>query len=221
MMSHSTPPPNHTPDFFEELADGVLNAFAAIYALFAMGMLLSHVWCHVARENWVYPFLGCIFYTGMLIFLFAFAAVYHFTRLPSYKQLRVKIHDLFVYLLLLGTYVGFYVSAYPPAKIPWMFYLILGCILAGIVVKLYSRNQYKKYSIYFYFALLWAGMWDYSSSRSALPVETTEFFLTGLVFYSIGLLFLRWHGIPWSHVLWHFWVIAGSFCHVLALNSIF
>ena len=41
--------------------------------------------------------------------------------------------------------------------------------------------------------------------------------LAGGVSYTIGTAFYAWERIPYSHAVWHLFVIAGSICHYLAI----
>jgi hemolysin III len=41
----------------------------------------------------------------------------------------------------------------------------------------------------------------------------------GGVFYSLGTLFYAWERLPFSHAIWHLFVLAGSSCHVVAVMA--
>jgi hemolysin III len=37
--------------------------------------------------------------------------------------------------------------------------------------------------------------------------------LAGGISYSLGTIFFSWRRLPFSHGLWHLFVLGGSFCH--------
>ena len=45
------------------------------------------------------------------------------------------------------------------------------------------------------------------------------FLLAGGVFYTLGTYFYHRESIPYSHAIWHLFVIAGSVCHFVAVSA--
>lgn len=44
-----------------------------------------------------------------------------------------------------------------------------------------------------------------------------EWLLAGGLAYTVGVVFYATRRIPYSHGIWHLFVLAGSFCHYLAV----
>jgi hemolysin III len=50
-----------------------------------------------------------------------------------------------------------------------------------------------------------------------LPSLTLLWLLAGGLFYSVGVIFYLWKRLPYSHTVWHVFVLAGSTCHYFAV----
>jgi hemolysin III len=51
----------------------------------------------------------------------------------------------------------------------------------------------------------------------ALPVGATVLILAGGLAYTAGAGFFLWERLPFNHVIWHGFVMAGSALHALAI----
>ncbi|HAY37411.1 MAG TPA: hemolysin D, partial [Bacteroidetes bacterium] len=52
---------------------------------------------------------------------------------------------------------------------------------------------------------------------SAMPAEGIGWLLAGGLFYSVGVVFFVAHKLPYSHFVWHLFVLAGTICHFFAV----
>jgi hemolysin III len=43
--------------------------------------------------------------------------------------------------------------------------------------------------------------------------------ILGGVFFTVGALFYHFERIPFSHAIWHLFVLAGSICHFVAVTA--
>ena len=43
------------------------------------------------------------------------------------------------------------------------------------------------------------------------------FFGVGGLCYTLGAVFYAWKSLPWSHAVWHLFVLAGSLCHFFSI----
>ena len=54
---------------------------------------------------------------------------------------------------------------------------------------------------------------------NSLSAFTLQWLLAGGLFYTLGTVFYMAKKIPYSHSIWHGFVIAGSACHFVAVMS--
>jgi hemolysin III len=53
-----------------------------------------------------------------------------------------------------------------------------------------------------------------------LATESLVFLLLGGIAYSVGVVFYLWRKLPYSHGIWHLFVLAGSILHFFAIYYI-
>ena len=53
----------------------------------------------------------------------------------------------------------------------------------------------------------------------SLDAWTLGWLLAGGLFYTLGTYFYHRESIPYSHAIWHMFVIAGSVCHFIAVTA--
>ncbi|MCH8327901.1 MAG: hemolysin III family protein, partial [Candidatus Marinimicrobia bacterium] len=41
--------------------------------------------------------------------------------------------------------------------------------------------------------------------------------VAGGLLYTAGVIFSRWHNLPYNHAIWHLFVLGGSICHFFAM----
>src|ERR1019366_10214228 len=51
----------------------------------------------------------------------------------------------------------------------------------------------------------------------AVPTIGLIWLLAGGLMYTVGVAFYAWNRIPYNHVIWHLFVMAGSACHYFAV----
>ncbi len=84
----------------------------------------------------------------------------------------------------------------------------------GIIIKLRSPVGNAKRSAIIYLALGWLSVlavWPSISPATALRIAA------GGVFYTVGVVFYLWRGLPFHSAIWHGLVLAGATCHYWAI----
>jgi hemolysin III len=51
----------------------------------------------------------------------------------------------------------------------------------------------------------------------AIPLGALLWLLAGGLAYTVGIIFFGWHALPYSHAIWHVFVLAGSVAHYCAV----
>jgi hemolysin III len=50
-----------------------------------------------------------------------------------------------------------------------------------------------------------------------VPLATLLWLVAGGLLYSMGVVFYVWKRLPYSHAVWHVFVLGGSICHYFAV----
>ena len=128
-----------------------------------------------------------------------------------------------IYVLIAGTNTPFALLALPP-ELGWpLFGVIWGLAVAGITFKVIAfagpdPDRFDVLSTVLYVAMGWFGF-IYSAWLLADILHPAGFMylLLGGVFYTVGTVFYLWRLIPFSHAIWHLFVLAGSIMHFFSV----
>src|SRR5690606_7234701 len=89
--------------------------------------------------------------------------------------------------------------------------------LLGIVGKLFLTGRFRVLSTLLYLAMGWMVVVAIGPIREALSTPTLLWLLAGGIAYTAGTPFYLSRRLPYSHALWHLFVLAGSACHFAAV----
>ncbi|MEL7171241.1 MAG: hemolysin III family protein, partial [Bacteroidota bacterium] len=118
-----------------------------------------------------------------------------------------------IYLLIAGTYTPIVLLSVP-GPVGWtLLTLVWTLSVFGIVYKLFYTGRFKRFSLILYLLLGWSAVLIAKPLIAAMPLEALIWIVAGGVFYTVGTLFFAWEKLPFSHAIWHVFVLAGSACH--------
>lgn len=204
--------PRHS---LEEIANaithgiGLLLSIAGFVVLLVLATLRGTAWHIVA----------CSIYGATLICLYAASTLYHAVISPRVKRaLRIFDHSA-IYLLIAGSYTPFLLVS---LRGPWgwsLFGVIWGLALAGVLFKFWFVERFAILSTAVYIAMGWLVVIAAKPVITHLSLTAMIWLLAGGLAYTGGVIFFAAKRIPYSHAIWHLFVLAGSFCHYFAVLS--
>jgi hemolysin III len=188
---------------------GLLLSIAGFVVLLVLAALRGTAWHIVA----------CSIYGATLICLYAASTLYHAVISPRVKRaLRIFDHSA-IYLLIAGTYTPFLLVS---LRGPWgwsLFGVIWGLALAGVLFKFWFVERFAILSTAVYIAMGWLVVIAAKPVITHLPLTAIIWLLAGGLAYTGGVIFFAAKRIPYSHAIWHLFVLAGSICHYFAVLS--
>ena len=155
-------------------------------------------------------------YILSLITLYSVSGFYHAVRQSKLKQiLRVADHCT-IYLLILGTYIPF--SLVVVGGKTGLAVCITNALLSvlGVALNIIDMKRFEKASMVLYVLIGWLAVAFAPSVFRALSVVSLIFLVAGDLSYTVGILFFR-KNKPYMHVVWHFFVLAGSVLQYLSI----
>ncbi len=199
----------------EELASALTHGLAAVAALAGSAVLITLAALY--GDAWQ---LGASIVFGVtLLLLYVASTLYHSVQHPVAKG-RLKVFDhCAIYLLIAGTYTPFTLIG---LRGPWgwgLFIAIWTLAIGGVVFKLFYTGRYKRLSTLIYVAMGWLIIVAIKPMLASLDAWTLGWLLAGGLFYTLGTYFYHRESIPYSHAIWHMFVIAGSVCHFVAVTA--
>ena len=204
--------PRHS---LEEIANAITHGIGLLLSIAGFVVLLVLA----ALRGTAWHIVACSIYGATLICLYAASTLYHAVISPRVKRaLRIFDHSA-IYLLISGTYTPFLLVS---LRGPWgwsLFGVIWGLALAGVLFKFWFVERFAILSTAVYIAMGWLVVIAAKPVITHLSLTAIIWLLAGGLAYTGGVVFFAAKRIPYSHAIWHLFVLAGSICHYFAVLS--
>lgn len=154
-------------------------------------------------------------YSVSVIVLFSASTIYHAVADPRIKRkLRILDH-ISIYLLIAGTYTPVALITLRDSSGWWLFGAVWGMALFGTILKLFFTGRFEIFSVFLYLLMGWLIVIDLQNLMEQLTPGGRNLLIAGGAFYTVGILFYAIRKIPYNHMIWHFFVLAGAISHWL------
>lgn len=199
--------------FIEELANSITHGVGL--ALSVAGFIVLLVLSITKGSAW--HIAGCGIFGVTLILSYLASTLYHsLYRSKLTRILQILDHSA-IYLLIAGTYTPFTLINLRGLWGWTLFGLVWTLSLAGILFKFLHGDRFKVLSTIGYVALGWIAVIAIKPLFAAVPLAGIIWLLAGGLCYTVGVVFFAWKRLPFSHAVWHLFVMAGSICHYFAV----
>ncbi|MGB3634868.1 MAG: hemolysin III family protein [Rubrobacteraceae bacterium] len=199
----------------EEIANGVTHGVGLGASLAGAALLI--VLTALNGDGW--QIASSIVYGIALITLYTASTLYHSFQGDRVKRaLRVFDHCS-IYLLIAGSYTPFALVSLRGGWGWTLFGLVWGLAVAGIVFKVFFTGRLNALSTGVYVLMGWLAVVAAKPIVEALPTGAIWLLLAGGVIYTAGTIFYHNRRVPYSHAIWHLFVIGGSVFHYLAISN--
>ncbi len=197
----------------EELANAITHGAGLVFSVIGFVILVVLA----LLRGGPLQIAGCAIYGATLISLYAASTLYHGVPAPRLKRALLILDHCAIYLLIAGTYTPFLLVN---LRGPWGWSLLgvmWGLALAGILFKLCFAGHFPILSTSLYVVMGWAGVVAVKPILAHVPATGLLWLVIGGMMYTLGVIFYAWKKIPYNHVIWHLFVMAGSTCHYIAI----
>ncbi len=193
--------------FAEELTNAVSHGVGAVLSTTALVFLLL-------QSNDLSSRVGSLLFGISLVFLYLMSSLYH--ALPSGKTRRLfqRLDHVAIFILIAGSYSVFCLSAFKGLIGSWMLWSVWGMAILGISGEMFRIGASRKISLVLYLLMGWLVISQYAVISETLSSIPFWLLLGGGISYTVGFVFYALQKFPWMHVIWHFFVLGGSACHV-------
>jgi hemolysin III len=204
---------DHDKTFVEELANSITHgvglalAVAGFVVLLVLSIMKGSVW-HV---------VGCSIFGLTLVLAYLASTLYHSLHRSGLRSVLQVLDHSAIYLLIAGTYTPFTLINLRGFWGWTLFGLVWTLALIGIAFKLLHGDRFKVVSTIGYVALGWIAVIAIKPLFAAVPLAGIAWLLAGGLCYTVGVVFFAWKRLPFSHAVWHLFVMAGSICHYFAV----
>lgn len=197
----------------EELANTLTHALGFVVGIGAFVALMIQSDVHGSERNVV----GCAVFGTSLLFTYLSSAIYHYVENLNIKHRLRYLDHISIYFLIAGTYTPFTLVTLDG---PWgwtLFGVIWSFAAFGICFKIYTITELEWLSTLVYVLMGWTVLVAIVPIVENLPLHALFWLVGGGIFYTVGVLFFLLETLPFSHTIWHLFVMAGSICHFFAI----
>lgn len=160
-----------------------------------------------------YSLFSVIVYGLSIIILFTASALYHSVQSESKKHLFRIIDHISIYLLIAGTYTPVLLITLVHSKGWPLFWVVWGVALFGSIKKIFFTGRFEIFSTALYLVMGWLIAFDFGALLDLMPANGVIFLILGGLAYTVGIVFYAIQRIPYNHVIWHLFVLAGAIFH--------
>ena len=154
------------------------------------------------------------------IFLYAISSAYHAVSYEPAKQVLHKMDHMAIFFLIAGSYTPFCLVTLRqthPALAWTIFGVEWGAAVVGTVFKAFTTGRFRYVSTAAYVVMGWAALAAIAPLVRSLTGLGAMWLVLGGALYTAGCGFYLWKRLPYSHMVWHLFVLAGTVCHFFCI----
>ena len=197
----------------EEIANSITHGLGFALSVAALTILVVSA----SRDGDPWRIIAFAIYGSSLIILYLCSTVYHSLSHSRFKALFRRLDHAAIYLLIAGTYTPIILIT---LRMTWVIYLlpvVWTMAIVGIYIKIFYIHRYEKLMLIYYIIMGWMAIIAAKPLFFAVPINSFIWIIIGGTAYTIGIIFYRWHRLPFHHTIWHVFVLAGSISHFIGM----
>lgn len=197
----------------EEIVNSITHGIGALLSIIALVILIIVA----GKHGDIWHLVSFSIYGSTLILLYLSSTLYHSFTNPKIKNLFARFDHISIFLLIAGTYTPILLTT---LRGPWgwtLFSIIWAMAVAGAVIRSIYLHRFRKLMVAIYLVMGWMAIVAAKQIYELMPGISIWFLVLGGLAYSIGVIFYNWRKLPYSHGIWHLFVLAGSILHFFAI----
>ncbi len=152
-----------------------------------------------------------------VVLLYTASTIYHSTREPTLRTKLRTVDHAAIYVLIAGTYTPFTLVVLS-GTVGWtLFGASWGMAVTGIVLKLFHTGRFIHLSTLMYVFMGWLIIFAIKPLMIAFAGSGLIWLFAGGISYTVGALSYSFKKLPFGHAVFHFFVLAGTGCHFIAV----
>ena len=199
----------HTETLAEEIANAVTHGIGAALAVAGLVVLLVLA----SLYGGALEIVSLAIYGATLVLTYVSSTLLHAARTARFRQACNLLDHASIYLLIAGTYTPFLLLGLRGAWGWTLFAVIWGLAITGVVLRLSWRRYGRHIALPLYLGMGWLILVAIGPVWSSLGGAAVGWIAAGGLAYTVGVLFYVWDRLPFNHMVWHLFVLAGSALH--------
>ena len=212
-MGKSLARPGHMLSIGEEIANSVSHGIGFLAAVAAAPVLVLAA----AQRGGTAGVLGSSVFAAAAVLLYLASTLSHALPKSRARHLFEDLDQMAIYLLIAGTYTPFMLGRLNGVWGWTLLGLVWALAIAGITLKAVGKLRSVRVSTCLYLAMGWLAVIAIKPMWLLMPPWGLFWILAGGVAYTVGVGFFAAKRVPYNHLIWHLFVIAGTTCHFIAV----
>lgn len=193
---------------FEEQLNAGTHGIGALLGVLALILLIVY-----NTDKTEFSLLSVVIYGLSIIILFTASTLYHAIKREKHKHYFRVLDHISIYLLIAGTYSPVCIITLESSKGWLLFWLVWSIASLGLVLKIFFTGKFEVFSLLLYLVMGWLVVFDFTYLSEILGPKGVLWLFAGGLFYTLGIVFYAIERIPYNHVIWHLFVLAGAISH--------
>lgn len=203
----------------EEIANSITHGIGALLAIAGTIILIVKAAVKApAGQKGFYVTAVSIFGFSM-IFLYLMSCLYHALLKTRAYTVFERLDHSAIFILIAGTYTAYCLTALQGVTGWVLFGIIWGLAAAGISLYAVFGRKLRIASVVTYILMGWLIVFAAKPLREAVSQDSWMLLLTGGICYTVGAVIYMLKKIPWTHPVWHLFVIAGTVLHFFSVYT--
>ena len=195
----------------EEVANAVTHGIGVGLGIAALVVLV--VQAAQLKDPW--RVVAFAIYGATLVALYLASTLYHSIPHAATKRVLQRLDHAAIYLFIAGSYTPLLLVSLRGA-LGWTFFgIVWGVALIGCALEFVADRRWRRASLGLYLALGWVSVLMFQKIWAAFSAGGVALLVAGGATYTAGVVFYVWKRLPYSHAVWHVFVLGGSICHFL------
>ncbi|RKY61042.1 MAG: hypothetical protein DRP96_04325, partial [Candidatus Neomarinimicrobiota bacterium] len=200
---------NRQASFSEEIANGITHGIGVLLSIAGLVILIVQA----ARYGTAWHVVSYTIFGSTMFILYLASTLYHSIQHQKAKIILRIIDHSAIFLLIAGTYTPFVLVTLRGAWGWSLFGIIWGLAITGIIFKCITIGRFRILSVFIYIAMGWLVVIAMPKIINALDRTSLVLLIAGGLSYTLGTVFYALRRIPFSHTVWHLFVLGGTAMH--------
>jgi len=196
----------------EEYMSSITHLLGAGMAISGLAFLIVHA----VQEGGMKQIIGFSIFGLSAIFLYLMSGIYHILPVGKYRKIFKILDHSAIYVLISGSYTPFLLIL--GGITGWVILVIQWTLTSlGVLFKIKFAGKFQTLSTLIYLFMGWMVIFVFGNLKNSINSVSLTLLIIGGIFYSVGAIFYSMKKVKYTHVIWHFFVIAGTTLHYLSI----
>lgn len=150
-------------------------------------------------------------YGSCLILLYLFSTLYHSLLFTKARHVFQIFDHSSIFLLIAGTYTPYTLVAIGGKRGWLLFSLVWLLAIIGIIYKVFTVGRHPIFETCLYILMGWLIITAAKPLLATIGPQGLGLLIAGGVVYTLGALLYSMRGVRYIHIIWHVFVMIGSF----------